>query len=70
MSRRRMPNSMVIRRPFMSASYSPTLFDEGKWSLTMYLMWTPRVDLPTAPPDPEVMALEEDPTAQSDPPDD
>ena len=31
---------------------------------------TPRADPPTAPPDPEVMALEEDPAAQSDPPDD
>ena len=27
-------------------------------------------DLPTAPPDPKVMELEEDPEAESDPPDD
>ena len=31
---------------------------------------TPGADPPTAPPDPEVMALEEDLAAQSDPPDD
>ena len=31
---------------------------------------TPGADPPTAPPDPEVMALEEDPAAESDPPDD
>ena len=31
---------------------------------------TPGADPPTAPPDPEVMELEEDPAAQSDPPDD
>ena len=31
---------------------------------------TPGADLPTAPPGPEVMELEEDPAAQSDPPDD
>ena len=31
---------------------------------------TPGADLPTAPPDLEVMELEEDPAAQSDPPDD
>ena len=31
---------------------------------------TPGADPPTAPPDPEVMELEEDPTAESDPLDD
>ena len=30
----------------------------------------PGADPPTAPPDPEVMELEEDPTVESDPPDD
>ena len=49
MSRRRMPNSMVIRRPLMSASCSATLFHEGKWRRTMYLMWTPRGDTNTSP---------------------
>ena len=29
-SRRRMPSSMAIHRPLMSASYLATLFDEGK----------------------------------------
>ena len=30
----------------------------------------PRADLPMAPPDPEVMELEVDPTMEPDPPDD
>ena len=49
MSRHRMPHSMVIHRPLMSASYSATLFDEGKWSQTMYLMRTLRGDTKTSP---------------------
>jgi hypothetical protein len=44
-----MPSSMAIRRPLMSASYLVILFDEGKWSQTMYLMWTPRGDTKTSP---------------------
>ena len=38
--------------------------DDGPSSLT------PGVDPPTAPPDPKVMELEEDPAVESDPPDD
>ena len=49
MSRRRMPNSMAIHRPLMSASYLATLFDEGKWRRTMYLMQTLRGDTKTNP---------------------
>jgi hypothetical protein len=49
MLRHRMPNSMVIHRPLMSASYSTTLFDEGKWSRTMYLMRTPKGHTKTSP---------------------
>ena len=47
--RRRMPSSMAIHRPLMSVLYSAILFDEGKWSQTMYLMWTPRGDTKTSP---------------------
>ena len=49
MSRRQMPNSMAMHRPLMSASYSATLLDEGKWRRTMYLMRTPRGDMKTSP---------------------
>ena len=48
-SRRRMPSSTAIHRPLMSASYSAILFDEGKWSRTMYLMRTTRGDMKTIP---------------------
>ena len=49
MSSHQIPNSMAMHRLLMSASYSATLLEEGKWTQTMYLMRTLRGEMKTSP---------------------
>ena len=45
----RMPNSMAMRMPLMSASYLAMLFETGKWKRIADLMRTPRGETKTSP---------------------